>query len=84
MFEYGNKLYMKCSCKCWRRHGYDCPVVFAVSNELPNPNDIAIRSHKVYYAAYLSGNSEIDRVFDDLVENEAPGVMLPCDSAKSF
>jgi len=33
---------------------------------------------------YLNGNPELDKLFDDLVENEPPGVCLPCDSVEEF
>jgi hypothetical protein len=42
LFEFNNKMYMKCSCKNRRQHGYDCPHVFAISDEPPNSCDIAI------------------------------------------
>jgi hypothetical protein len=77
-------MYMKCSCKNGRQHGYDCPHVFAISDEVPNPCDIAIQWHKVYYAVYLNGDPEMDNLFDDVVENEAPGLALPCDSVEFF
>jgi len=85
VFEFSGKLCMKYSCKCHKQHGYECPHVFAVSgDEPPNADDIAIRWHKVYYASYLNGNPELDRVFDDLVENELPGAALPTNTAESF
>jgi len=79
-----NKHYLRCSCKRQKQHGYICEDICAVLDTAPNPDDIAIRWHKSYYATYLSGNPELDNLFDKLVENEKPGPSLGCESLEVF
>jgi len=83
VFEHEGKLYVKCSCCEREQHGWICGDIFAVFGGPPNPEDIVIRWHKCYHM-YLNGNPELDKLFDDLVENEPPGVCLPCDSVEEF
>jgi hypothetical protein len=85
VFDHHGKLRIKCSCRCRRQHGYDCAEIFAVFGDAaPSPDDVVIRWHKVYHTMYLSGNPEVDEVFDELVENESPGALVPCRAVEEF
>lgn len=79
--EVNGMLCLTCSCKAHERNGYSCPCVFAVVDEAPKACDVAIHWHSSYYVLYLNGDTEIDKCFDKLVENEIPGLILPAGSA---
>jgi hypothetical protein len=74
----GGKLYLKCSCCEYEQCGYSCDGLFAVLNDIPSHQDIAIRWHKPYFVVYLTGDKELDKRFDVLVESQKPGPSLPC------
>jgi hypothetical protein len=50
----------------------------------PDPDDISIRWHKSYYATYLNGDQQLDRIFDNIVEKELPWTRLTSESVVDF
>jgi hypothetical protein len=49
-----------------------------------DPDDISIRWHKSYYARYLNGDQQLDRIFDNIVEKELPWTRLTSESVADF
>jgi hypothetical protein len=84
IFEANDTLYLKCSCCGYEQNGYLCECISAVVNEAPKPADVVICWQKPYYVLHLTGNQDLDKAFDKLVENETPGLMLPANSVEAF
>jgi hypothetical protein len=77
-------LCLKCWCKQTEQHGYYCQDFAAVLGTPPDPDDISIRWHKSYYATYLNGDQQLDRIFDNIVEKELPCTRLTSESVADF
>jgi hypothetical protein len=50
----------------------------------PSPSDVVIRWHKSYDRLYMKGNEATNYMFDQMLDNEAPGPSVPCESIDNF